>query len=111
FDDPIDLPAWKKIGAQVIVKTAARKRADGKIEVRGVAYLLAAGDQPVYSKTIAVTKEDVRVTAHRVTDALLGALTGREGGFASRLAFSAKWGKNPIIFTIDADGHAITRQT
>src|SRR5690606_25418178 len=51
FDDPIDLPAWKKIGAQVIVKTAARKRADGKIEVRGVAYLLAAGDQPVYSKT------------------------------------------------------------
>jgi TolB protein len=111
FDDPIDLPAWKKTGAQVIVKTAARKRNDGKIEVRGVAYLVAAGDQPVYEKTIAVVKEDVRVTAHRLTDALLGALTGREGGFASRLAFSAKWGKNPIIFTVDADGHSITRQT
>lgn len=111
FDDPIDLPAWKKTGAQVIVKTAARKREDGKIEVRGIAYLVAAGDQPVYEKTISVTKEDVRVTAHRLTDALLGALTGREGGFASRLAFSAKWGKNPIIFTIDADGHSITRQT
>jgi TolB protein len=111
FEDPIDVPAWKKTGAQVIVKTAARKRQDGKIEVRGVAYLLAAGEQPVYEKTITVVKEDVRVTAHRVTDALLGALTGREGGFASRLAFSSKWGKNPIIFTVDSDGHSITRQT
>lgn len=111
FNDPIDLPAWKKTGAQIIVKTSARKRQDGKIEVLGVAYLLAAGEQPVYEKTITVAKEDVRVTAHRVTDALLGALTGRDGGFASRLAFSAKWGKNPIVFTVDADGHNITRQT
>jgi len=49
----------------------------------------------------------VRVTAHRITDALLGAITGRPGGFASHFTFSGKWGKSRRIFTMDADGHAL----
>ena len=111
FEDPVDVEAWRKLGAEVVVKVAARKQAGGKVQVFGVAYLLAAGQDPVYEKTIVVQQEEVRVTAHRVTDALLGALTGREGGFASRLTFASKWGRNPAVFTIDADGHNITRQT
>jgi len=111
FDDPVDVKAWRAVGAQVVVKVAARKQSNGQIQVSGLAYLLAAGEKPVYQKVITVTQEDVRTTAHRVTDALLGALTGREGAFASHLTFTSKWGKNPAVFAVDADGHNITRLT
>lgn len=111
FEDAVDVKAWRNTGAEVVIKVAARRTKDGKVEVFGLAYLLAAGEQPVFEKKIVVQQEDVRVTAHRVTDALLGALTAREGGFASHLAFSSKWGRNHAIFAVDSDGHNITRLT
>ena len=112
FDDPIDVDAWKALGAEAIVKVAARAdNSPGKIQVLGIAYFLNVGKDPVYSKKIVVSKNDARVTAHRVTDALLGALTGRPGGFASELTFSGRWAKNRRIFKVDADGNALTPLT
>lgn len=106
FDDPVDVEAWKKLGAEAIVKAAARKHTSGKIEVFGLAYFLNVGKDPVYEKKLLVDPKDVRVTAHRVTDALLGALTGRPGGFASHFVYSGRWGtKSYRIFSMDADGH------
>jgi TolB protein len=110
FDDPVDVPAWQKLGAEAIVKVAARIKA-GKVEVSGLAYFLNVGKDPVFQKRLVVEKEEVRVTAHRITDALLGALTGRPGGFASQLVFSARWTKNQRIFRMDADGHGLTPLT
>jgi TolB protein len=112
FEDPVDVAAWRNVGAQVVVKVAARRAPDSdKIQVIGLAYLLASGSSPVFREVLTVQKEDVRVTAHRVTDALLEALTGRRGGFASHMTFSGKWAKNPTVFTVDADGHNLTRVT
>lgn len=109
FDDAIDIDAWKALGAEAIVKVAARAdNSPGKIQVLGIAYFLNVGKDPVYSKKIVVSKNDARVTAHRVTDALLGALTGRPGSFASELTFSARWAKNRRIFRVDADGNGLT---
>ena len=110
FDDPVDIDAWKKLGAEAIVKVAAR--AKGKsVEVFGIAYFLNVGKEPVYQKKLTVDKAQVRVTAHRITDALLGALTGRPGGFASQFTFSARWTKNRRVFRMDADGHGSTPLT
>lgn len=106
FDDPVDVPAWQNLGAEAIVKVAARPRGN-KAEVSGLAYFLNVGKDPVYQKKFTVDKADVRVTAHRITDALLGALTGRPGGFASELAFAARWTKNQRIFRLDADGQSL----
>lgn len=112
FDDAIDIDAWRKLGAEAIVKVAARAdKAPGKIQVYGVAYFLNVGKDPVYQKKIVVSKNDARVTAHRITDALLGALTGRPGSFASELTFSARWAKNRRIFRVDADGNGLTPLT
>ena len=108
FDDPVDIAAWRKLGPEAIVKVAARKHQSGKIQVFGLAYFLTVGKDPVYEKTLLVEPELVRETAHRITDALLGALTGRPGGFASRFSFAAKWGRNHRVFTMDADGHDLT---
>ena len=110
FDDPVDIDAWKKLGAEAIVKVAARARGK-KVEVYGIAYFLNVGKDPVYQKKLTIDKADVRVTAHRITDALLGALTGRPGGFASQFTFAARWTKNRRVFRMDADGHALTPLT
>jgi TolB protein len=111
FNDPVDVAAWQSIGAQVVVKVAARKAEGGKIQVFGLAYLPAHGSKPVFREIIAVSEEEVRVTAHRVVDALLEALTGRRGGFASHMSFSGKWAKNHTVFTVDADGHNLARKS
>lgn len=105
FDDPVAVDEWKKLGAEAIVKVAARKHASGKVQLFGLAYFPAVGKDPVYEKTLLVEDKDLRITAHRITDALLGALTGRPGGFASHFVYSGKWGKNRRIFTMDSDGH------
>ena len=84
FDDPVDVPAWQRLGAEAIVKVAARKqKKSGKIQVFGLAYFPSAGKDPVYEKKLLVDPKLVRVTAHRITDALLGALTGRGGSPAT----------------------------
>src|SRR5688500_3542446 len=35
FDDPVDVPAWQKLGAESVVKVAARPAKGGKVEVLG----------------------------------------------------------------------------
>jgi len=90
---------------------AARASGKDQIEVFGLAYLVQAGKNPVYEKKLAVKKSEARVTAHRITDALLGALTGRPGGFASQFTFSGKWGRNRRVFRMDSDGNGLSPLT
>ncbi len=108
FEDPVDVAAWQARGAEVIVKVAARRAAGGKVQVLGLAYFLSQGPDPVYEKKIVVGKDAVRVTAHRITDALLGAITGWPGGFASRFTYSGRWGRGRRIFTMDSDGNDLS---
>ena len=107
FNDPVDIKSWSKLGAEVIVKVSAQKQSADTVKIFGIAYFLSHGKEPVYEKTLVVKTDQVRPTAHRITDALLGAITGRNGGFSSHLTFAAKSGKNPSIYTVDADGHNI----
>ncbi len=111
FEDAVDVDAWRNVGAEAIVKVAAREVSADQIQVFGLAYLASHGKKPVFEKSLTVKKADARVTGHRITDALLGALTGRPGGFASELAFSGRWGKNRRIFRMDADGHGLSPVT
>lgn len=111
FTDPVDIDAWRKLGAEAIVKVAARAQGKDQIEVFGLAYFLNTGKDPVYEKKLVVKKTEARITAHRITDALLGALTGRPGGFASQFTFSGKWGKNRRIFRMDSDGNGLVPLT
>lgn len=111
FHDPVDVETWQSLGAEAIVKVAARNAEGGKIEVLGLAYFPSAGPKPVYETKLIVAKDKARKTAHQITDDLLGALTGRPGGFSSRFAFAGPWGRNLRVFTADADGYALTPQS
>jgi len=46
----------------------------------------------------------VRAASHRLVDLVLGALTGRPGGFASQMTYAEKVGRWRRVFAIDADG-------
>jgi TolB protein len=111
FQDPVDIKAWSKLGAEVIIKVSAQKQGGDMVKIFGICYFLSHGREPVYEKTLVVKTSEVRPTAHRITDALLGAITGRNGGFSSHLTFAAKAGRNPSIYTVDADGHNIRSVT
>jgi TolB protein len=104
FYDPVDLPAWQRLGAEVIVKVAGRKVAPDKVEVFSLAYFLDVGKVPVYERHIVVGADEMRITGHRVTDALLAAITGRPGSFASHLCLSTPWGHGRRVLTMDSDG-------
>jgi len=47
---------------------------------------------------------EVRAASHRLVDQILGALTGRPGGFASEMAYAERVGRWRQIFEIDSDG-------
>jgi TolB protein len=111
WDDPVEVDAWQKLGAEAVVKVKARKQDGTKVQVLGLAYFMNVGKDPVYKKSLVVDASELRVTAHRMTDALLGALTGRPGGFASHFVYAAKWGRNHRIFRMDSDGHDLTPVT
>jgi TolB protein len=104
-DSPVDVAAWRGRGISILVRVVANKMPTGKVEMLGSAYLVARAQDPVFQTRIECDAAHVRVSSHRMTDALLGALTGRPGGFASHMVYSGRVGKNRQIFAIDADGY------
>jgi TolB protein len=103
-DSAVDVATWRTRGINVLVRVLANKLSSGKIEMLGSAYFVGRGQDPVFQHRIETVASDVRTSSHRMTDALLGALTGRPGGFASHFAYSGRVGRNRQIFGIDADG-------
>ncbi|OQX66677.1 MAG: hypothetical protein B6A08_19250 [Sorangiineae bacterium NIC37A_2] len=95
FTAPVNVAAWQAIGAEAIIKVAAQDAGKDKIEVLGIAYFPSVGATPVYETKLTVTKDEARRTAHKITDDLIGALTGSPGGFSSRFTYSWPVGAEP----------------
>ncbi|MCA9662426.1 MAG: hypothetical protein KC486_29070, partial [Myxococcales bacterium] len=95
---------WRGAGAEFVVRASAEAR--GAETVLSVALVdLSEGISPVFKRSIVVGPEvSARDVGHRLVDALLGALTGYSGPFASELAFIRTRGGERQVFTIDADG-------
>lgn len=104
-DAPVDVKAWAAKGAEAVVKVSGRKLAGDKAELRGQAYFVNVGEQPVFDKRFEVPVDEVRVESHRIADLVIGALTGQNGGFASKMVFVSGSGTLRRAFVIDADGH------
>ena len=102
-DSPVDTKAWSKKGAEAVVRVSAKKSGD-RVELTGQAYLVKVGPTPVLEKTTTLAMADLRTGAHRMADALIGALTGHKGAFASRLTFASGTGKIRRVYVVDADG-------
>ncbi|MEZ4300949.1 MAG: tolB protein [Polyangiaceae bacterium] len=102
-DSPVDTKAWANKGAEAVVRVSASKSGD-RVELTGQAFLTSVGATPVLEKKMTVLGADLRAASHRLADSLIGALTGTNGGFASRLTFASGTGKVRRVYVIDADG-------
>jgi TolB protein len=106
-DSPVDTKAWGKKGAEAVIRVSARKVDDKgeKVVLVGQAFLVKSGETPVLEKKVTVLGAKLRPSAHRLADVLIGALTGQNGGFASRLTFASGSGDARRVYVIDADGN------
>jgi len=127
----LDLIAWRERGAEYVLRVFAepapgdsiRTQLVGEVYVTPTAAQAAAqkaraasadgaalDTKPVFRATVPTATTEVRAASHRLVDQLLGALTGRPGGFASEMVFAERVGRWRRVFAIDADGfdlHAI----
>lgn len=107
--DELDLSPWarKKIEALVEVRAAPIDGQD-KVALRGRVFLVGHGAAAVFDKRFVVPKATFREEAHRLSDLIIGALTGTNGSFASRMTFVSGVSSLRQVFTMDADGHDAT---
>jgi TolB protein len=103
-DSPVDTKAWGQKGAEAVIRVSAIKVGD-KVELLGQAFLMKKGATPVFEKKVTALPSDLRVAGHRLADVLIGALTGTNGGFASRMTFASGIGNVRRVYVIDADGN------
>ncbi len=114
---PPDLAAWKEAGADYLVRVFSQAVEGTASRIMGEIYLThsipppadAGADVPVRPSfhTSVALSGDPRMAAHHLVDVLLGALTGRPGGFASRMAYTAQVGNARQVFVLDSDGFAL----
>lgn len=101
----VDIEAWKKKGAEAVVRVTAKTAGD-KISIAAQAFLVKEGDKAVFDwKATTTGAAGMRDQAHRLADLLIGALTGQNGGFYSRMAFTSGKGPVRVAYVMDADGH------
>jgi TolB protein len=113
---PLDLAGFRDKGAEYVVRVFSQAAAgdSSKTELVGEAYVTpkthpaagaAAPDaKPAFRTVVPTATTEIRAASHRLVDQLLGALTGRPGGFASEMAYAERVGRWRRIFAIDADG-------
>ena len=113
---PLDLAGFRDKGAEYVVRVFSQAAAgdSSKTELVGEAYVTpkthpaagaAAPDaKPAFRTVVPTATTEIRAASHRLVDQLLGALTGRPGGFASEMAYTERVGRWRRIFAIDADG-------
>lgn len=103
-DAPIEVKAWRDKGIDLLVRVTADEGA-ATVRLRVDVWLLStAKKEPAFSRSFETSTAQARLGAHRAADAVLEAVTGRAGGFASRLVFTTRVGQGQQVFLVDADG-------
>jgi TolB protein len=117
----LDLSAWRAKGAEYVLRVYSQPAAtdSSKTELVGEAFVTPNGPapkppsdpayvlpdpKPAFRAVVPTATTEVRAASHRLVDQILGALTGRPGGFASEMAYAERVGRWRQIFAIDSDG-------
>jgi TolB protein len=105
-DTPVDVAAWASKGAEAVVKVSALRASPAELELVAEVYLTSAkAGAPAFERRLKVPIGAAREGSHRAADLVIGALTGTNGGFASRMTFVLGSGTDRRVYVIDADGH------
>jgi TolB protein len=102
--EQVNYPTWKARGADALVIGTVTPSGDGRYEVRFRLMDVAKGTQLagfMYNATTA----NLRLTAHKIADAIYEKLTGDKGVFATRITYVVKRGTRYELQVADADGY------
>lgn len=103
-DPAIDVEAWGKKGVEAVVRVAATTSGD-EVSILAQAFLVKKGNTPIFDWKAKAAVSGLRGESHRLADLLIGALTGQNGGFYSRMTFTSGQGSIRFAYVMDADGH------
>ncbi|HEY8089816.1 MAG TPA: tolB protein, partial [Polyangiaceae bacterium] len=117
---PLDLAGFRQKGAEYVVRVFAQAAPGNSVrtELVGEAFVTPAPSKaaaaapadvvpeakPAFRGVVPTATTEVRAASHRLVDLLLGALTGRPGGFASEMTYAQKVGRWHRVFELDSDG-------
>ncbi|MEO7160048.1 MAG: Tol-Pal system beta propeller repeat protein TolB [Polaromonas sp.] len=100
-----DLASWRQKGADAMVTGSVSPLADGRFEVR-LRLWDVVREQDLGGQSYTVTKSDLRLSAHRVSDFVYEKLTGEKGIFSTRIAYVTKSGQRYTLWVADSDGES-----
>ena len=100
----VNYAQWRSRGAEALVIGAVTPLADGRFDVRFRLMDVVKGTQ-LAGFVYVVTASQLRLTAHKIADAIYEKLTGDRGVFATRITYVVKRGSTRFELQVaDADG-------
>jgi TolB protein len=101
--EQVNYAQWKTRGAEALVIGSATPLGDGRFDVRFRLMDVTKGTQLAgFQYTVAAAQ--LRLTAHKIADAIYEKLTGDKGVFATRITYVVKRGARYELQVADADG-------
>ena len=98
-----DLANWRQKGADAMVTGSVSPLADGRFDVRLRLWDIVRGAD-MGGQSYTVSKADLRLSAHRISDFVYEKLTGEKGIFSTRIAYVTKSGRRYNLWVADSDG-------
>lgn len=100
---PPQMADWRSRGVDALALGSVTKLPDGRYDVRFRLWDVVRGSE-LTAQTLAVTRDDLRLAAHRIADEIYLKLTGERGVFSTRIAYVSKAGGRFTLWVADADG-------
>lgn len=98
-----DLASWRQKGADAMVTGSVSPLADGRFDVRLRLWDIVRGAD-LGGQSYTVSKADLRLSAHRISDFVYEKLTGEKGIFSTRIAYVTKAAQRYNLWVADSDG-------
>ncbi|BDT68062.1 Tol-Pal system protein TolB [Comamonadaceae bacterium OS-1] len=98
-----DVVLWRQKAADSLVTGSVTRLADGRYDVRFKLIDVVRAQELVLQNYV-VPQGDLRLTAHRIADAIYEKLTGDRGIFSTRIAYVTRSGTRHTLWVADADG-------
>src|SRR5205807_94194 len=99
----INYSEWRSRLADALLVGSVQPRPDGRFEVRFRLYDVVK-QQALGGVAYTLGKEQLRATAHRISDFVYEKLTGEKGVFSTRIAYVVKRGNRYELQIADYDG-------
>ena len=98
-----DLTQWRERKADALSVGSIAQLADGRWDTRFRLWDVVRG-QDLSGQSYVVTRADLRLAAHHISDYIYEKLTGERGIFSTRIAYITKVGNRYSLWVADADG-------